>query len=359
MFSKFQRGLSQRAPCTDPSGVTDKGWIVESLEIPVSRQCWWAKSCSFGQNLMESYSCAEILQGIFIAKFLTGNSIVRGWVFMLQGAALSSTSTTLPRSDNKELGTHPLWGGQEAAAFPLLHPDISPASLQHLWKSSTAGFSLTASCLKKCREKIFFSTSSADRTIRNLSKGIGRSAHQHTMNEKTALFPPPHADTSPQGCCRHWVSLLTLEDWCSGGFFAPWWAYLQCISASRPKARGDGFGIAKLSYFSRNRPASALTLRTDTRFGAGAELTPARWAQNQEPSPSIKVHSKALLLMNFHGHLEQRITSTSVQFSLRCSPEDIGKSFNDMCCPVRGGQGRDERKAPDLSGERHMPLSNK
>lgn len=210
---------------------------------------------------------------------------------------------------------------------------------------------------KEMQEKKFFSTSNTDRTIRNLSKGIGRSAHQHTPSEKTALFPPPHADTTPQGCCWHWVSLLTLEDWCSGSFFAPWWAYLQCISASQPKAGGDGFGIAKLSYFSRDRPASALTLRTDTRFGAGPELIPARWVQNQEPSPSIKVQSKALQLMHLHGHSEQRIMSTSVQSSLRCFPEDIGKSL--CAVQVRGGQRRDERKAPDLSGERHMPLPNK
>lgn len=37
---------------------------------------------------------------------------------MLQGATLSSTSTILPKSDEKETGAQPLWGRQEAAAFP-------------------------------------------------------------------------------------------------------------------------------------------------------------------------------------------------------------------------------------------------
>lgn len=78
---------------------------------------------------MERYNCAEGLQGAFVAKFLTRNSIVRSCVFTLQGAALSSTSTILPRSDEKELGTQPLRGRQEAAAFPPLHLDISPGSL--------------------------------------------------------------------------------------------------------------------------------------------------------------------------------------------------------------------------------------
>lgn len=245
MFSKFQWGLSQRAPCTDPSGVTDKGWIVEPLESSVSRQCWWAKSRSLGQNLMESYNCAERLQGLFMAKFLTQNSTVRSWVFMLQGAALSSTSTTLARPDEKELGTQPPWGRQKAAAFPPLHPDISPGSLQPLWKRSTAGFSLPASCPKKCRKKVSFPQQVLTGLAETCPREIGRSAHQHAVSEKLVLFPPPHTDTAPraaadtEGLCSH-QRTDTME-----ASLHPDGLTCQCISASWPKARGDGFGVAK------------------------------------------------------------------------------------------------------------------
>lgn len=57
--SKFQWDLSQRAPCTDQSGVTDKGGIVEPLKSPVSSQHRWSTSCSWGQNLLGSFSYVE------------------------------------------------------------------------------------------------------------------------------------------------------------------------------------------------------------------------------------------------------------------------------------------------------------
>lgn len=51
--------------------------------------------------------------------------------------------------------------------------------------------------------------------------------------------------------------------------------------------------------------------------------------------------------------------SMFVQFSLRCSPEDTDKSFHDVYCPGKGGNGRDEGKATDLSAERQILLSER
>lgn len=118
-------------------------------------------------------------------------------------AALSSTSTVLPRSDERELRTQPLWGRQEAAAFPPPHPDISPGSLQPLWKRSTADFSLPASHPKKCRKKVSFPQQVLTGLAETCAREIGRSAHQYALSEERAQSPPPHSDTSPQGCCWH------------------------------------------------------------------------------------------------------------------------------------------------------------
>lgn len=82
-----------------------------------------------------------------------------------------------------------------------------------------------------------------------------------------------------------------------------------------PKPQGMDLVLLSLSYFNRDRPAPALILRTETRSGAGMKLTPARWAQNQEPSPTTKIWSKALQLRHLHGHSEQRIMSTFAQSS--------------------------------------------
>lgn len=201
MFSKFQWGLSQRAPCTDPSGVTDKGWIVESLENSVSSQCWWAKQCSFGQNLMESYDSAERLQGAFMAKFWhetplwgAGFSCFKEKVFSCR---VSSTSTILPRSDKKELGTQPLWGRQKAAAFPPLHPDISPGSLQPPWKRSTAGFSLPASYPKKRRKKVSFPQQVLTGLAETCPREIGRSAHCTPWVRNSLVSPTPLGHQPP------------------------------------------------------------------------------------------------------------------------------------------------------------------
>lgn len=76
---------------------------------------------------------------------------------MLQGATLSSISTILPESGEKEaLSPGPTGAGrQTAAALPPLHPETSPGSPQPPWKRGTAGLSLPAFCPKKCRKKDF------------------------------------------------------------------------------------------------------------------------------------------------------------------------------------------------------------
>lgn len=302
MFSKFHWGLSQRAPCTDPSGVTDKGWIVKSLESSVSSQCWWAKSYSLGQKQMESYNCAERLQGVSMAKFLTPDSIVKRWVFMLQGksAFMQHCPLTAPPClglIRKSLELSPCGTGKRLPLFPPSpHPDIGPGSLQPLWKRSTAGFSLPASCPTKCAGKKFLFCSKCWQDQQKLVQGrlaevptsMPWGSNQLSLPHLTQT-PAPRAAAGTECLCSHWKTDIMENSLHPDGLTC------QCISASWPKARGEEFGInlAKPHYFNRDRPAPVLTLRMETTSEAGTKMTPARWAQNQESSPTIKAWSQA------------------------------------------------------------------
>lgn len=153
--------------------MTDKGWIVESLESSVSSQCWWAKSRSLGQNLLESYDYVET-PGSYTAEFLTRNPIVRSWVFMLQGVTLSSIITVLPGSGEKQPGAQPPvghTGRQAGGCHPPSHRTLTspldPSSL--LGSEALRGSPCQLSVPRSAGRKVF-PTASADRTSTNLSK---------------------------------------------------------------------------------------------------------------------------------------------------------------------------------------------
>lgn len=155
-------------------------------------------------------------------------------------------------------------GQAGGCCFPSLHPDISPGSLQPLWKRSTAGFSLPASCPKKCKKKVSFPQQVLTGLAETCPREIGWSVHQHTVSEELAPLPLPQ-QTQPPGLLLTlrvsaqlrgltlWKLLCTLMGLPASAFQPP-----------DPKPEGMDLVLLNLSYFNRDRPAPTLTLRTET-----------------------------------------------------------------------------------------------
>lgn len=163
---------------------------------------------------------------------------------------------------------------------------ISAASMEekHCWVFFASFLS------KEVQEKSFFSTAGADRTSRNLSKGDWLKCPPAHCEWGTGSTSPTPADTAPrpaadtEGLCSA-QRTDTME-----ASLHPDGLTCQCISASWPKARGDGFGIAKPQLFQQRQASThPNTQNRNWRSGGGMKLTPARWAQSQELFPTIRV----------------------------------------------------------------------
>lgn len=229
-------------------------------------------------------------QGVFTAEFLTRNPIVRSWVFMLQGATVlyqhrpacvwwETAWSSAPRGA----------GRQEAAALPPLHPDISPGFLQPPWKRRCRAL-LVSFLSQEAQEERFFPQQVLTGLAWTCPREIWQKCPPASYDWETgsvSLAPLRHRPPGllPTRSVSAHVGGLTLRRLLCTLMHSP----ASAFQPPGPKPKGTDLVLLSLSYFNRDRPGLALILRAETRSGAGTKLTPARWAQPQEPSPSIKV----------------------------------------------------------------------
>lgn len=267
MVSKFQWGLSQRAPCTDRSGVTDKARIVESLKSPASSQHWWATSRSLGHNLLESFSYVENL-GSF-------HSEVSGQEAPLWGAQFHA-----PRSGAVFHLHAPAWAWRGTAWSSALMQQAGRGLLSSLDASSLPGrealpgSACQLSVLRSAGRKVF-PTASADRTSTELSKGDLAEMPTSQLQWRNWLRLPLSPQTPASRAAADTQSLfLCLRPDAAETSLHPGALTCQRISASRPQARGDGFGIAKPQLFQQRQAMTSPS--TQSRNGSRGEADTCR-----------------------------------------------------------------------------------
>lgn len=213
---------------------------------------------------------------------------------MLQGATVSSISTVLPRSGEKQAGAQPpvgQAGGQARGCRPpspaTSHlPWILPASLEE-----RRCWALPASFLsQEVQEERFFPQQVLTGLALTCPREIWQKCPPASYDWETGSVSlsllkrqPPGPLLTPSVSAH--VGGLTLRRLLCTLMRSP----ASAFQPPGPKPKGTDLALLSLSYFNRDRPGLALMLRAETRSGAGTKLTPARWVQPKEPSPSIKV----------------------------------------------------------------------
>lgn len=180
-------------------------------------------------------------------------------------------------------------GRQEAAALPPLHPDISPGFLQSPWKRCCRAL-LVSFLSQEAQEEMFFPQQVLTGLAWTCPREIWQKCPPASYDWETgsvSLAPLRHRPPGlllTRSVSAHIGGLILRRLLCTL-MHSP----ASAFQPPGPKPKGTDLVLLSLSYFNRDRPRLALILRAETRSGAGTKLTPARWAQPQEPSPSIKI----------------------------------------------------------------------
>lgn len=166
----------------------------------------------------------------------------------------------------------------------------SPLDSSSLLGSDAAALSLPAFCPKKCRMKGFFPQQVLTGLAQTCPSEIWQKCPPASCNWETGSVSltqlrhqPPELLLTPSIFAH--IRGLTLQRLLCSPMYSP--ASTFQPPGLRPK--GTDLALLSVTYFNRDRPGLVLILRAETRSGAGMKLTPARWAQPQEPTPSNKV----------------------------------------------------------------------
>lgn len=180
---------------------------------------------------------------------------------------LSSICTLLPGPGEEQPGAQPPCGGQAGGCCPCWMP---PASLEERrCRAPLASF-----LSREVREERFFPQQVLTGLAQSCPKEIWQKCPPASYSEETgsvSLSPLRHW---PPGLLRTKSLFLCLRPDAAETFLHPGALTCQRISASRPQAKGGGFGIAKPQLFQQRQAMTSPS--TQSRNGSRGEADTSR-----------------------------------------------------------------------------------